>query len=89
MKAVITVIGRDRVGIIAKVSTACAEYGANIVDITQSVLDQYFAMIMIAEIDHLTADFPAFSDALAQLGKENGLEVHCMHEEIFDAMHSI
>ncbi len=89
MKAVITVIGRDRVGIIAKVSAKCAEYGANITDITQSVLDNYFAMIMITEIDNMNADFPAFSDAMTALGKENGLEVHCMHEDIFDTMHSI
>lgn len=57
MKAVITVIGRDQVGIIAKVSAKCAEYGANITEITQSVLDKYFAMIMVAEIDGLTGDF--------------------------------
>lgn len=89
MKAVITVIGKDQVGIIASVSTKCAEYGANITEITQSVLDKYFAMIMIADIDNLTADFSAFTDALSILGKESGLEIRCMHEDIFDAMHKI
>ena len=89
MKAVITVIGKDQVGIIASVSTKCAEYGANITEITQSVLDQYFAMIMIADIDGLKADFAAFSDALSELGKNTGLEIRCMHEDIFDAMHKI
>lgn len=89
MKAVITVIGRDQVGIIAAVSAKCAEFGANILEITQSVLDKYFAMIMIANIDALQVDFAAFADALAALGKESGLEIRCMHEDIFDSMHTI
>lgn len=89
MKAVITVIGKDQVGIIASVSAKCAEYGANITEITQSVLDKYFAMIMIADIDGLDGDFAAFADALGDLGKQTGLEIRCMHEDIFDAMHKI
>lgn len=89
MKAVITVIGKDQVGIIATVSAKCAEYGANITEITQSVLDKYFAMIMIAEIDSISTDFAAFSDALALLGKDTGLEIRCMHEDIFNTMHKI
>ena len=89
MKAVITVIGKDQVGIIATVSTKCAEYGANITEITQSVLDQYFAMIMIADIDGLKVDFVTFADELEALGKNSGLEIRCMHEDIFDAMHKI
>lgn len=89
MKAVITVIGRDRVGIIAAVSAKCAEYGANITEITQSVLDQYFAMIMLVEIDDLRGHFSDFSDTLAALGKEKGLEIMCMHEDIFNTMHKI
>lgn len=89
MKAVITVIGKDQVGIIASVSAKCAEFGANITDITQSVLGEYFAMIMIAEIGGIASDFAAFSDALALLGKDKGLDVRCMHQDIFDAMHKI
>ena len=89
MKAVITVIGKDQVGIIAKVSTKCAEFGANITEITQSVLDKYFAMIMIADISALENDFVKFSDALADMGKKDGLEIRCMHEGIFNAMHKI
>lgn len=89
MKAVITVIGRDQVGIIASVSAKCADFGANILEITQSVLDKYFAMIMIAGIDALCVDFADFADALAALGKEKGLEIRCMHEDIFDSMHTI
>lgn len=88
-KAVISVTGKDNVGIIAKVSNNCAEYGANIIDISQTVLDEYFAMIMIVEIDGLNVPFTVFSDRLSELGKENGLEIHLMHEDIFDSMHRI
>lgn len=89
MKAVITVTGKDSVGIIAKVATACAAHGANIVDISQSVLKEYFAMIMLADIDGLNVDFSAFVDALSSLGQENGLDIHTMHEDIFQAMHHV
>lgn len=89
MKAVITVVGRDSVGIIAKVSAVCSEYHANIVDISQSVLSEYFAMIMVVDIDGLTVPFTSFVDVLSQLGKENGLDVRTMHEDVFDSMHRI
>ena len=89
MKAVITVTGKDSVGIIAKVATACAENGANIVDISQSVLSDYFAMIMLADIDSLTVEFSEFVDKLNALGKENHLDIHTMHEDIFNTMHHI
>ena len=86
MKAVITVTGKDSVGIIAKVATACAEFGANIVDISQSVLSDYFSMIMLADIDSLTVEFSEFVDKLAELGKDCGLDIHAMHEDIFNTM---
>ncbi len=89
MKAVITVTGKDSVGIIAKVATSCADYGANIVDISQSVLNDYFAMIMLADIDALSVEFSEFVDKLDALGKENGLDIHAMHEDIFNTMHHI
>ena len=89
MKAVISVTGKDGVGIVAKVSTSCAEYGANIIDISQTVLDGYFAMILIAEVSGLQLPFGDFVDLLAKLGKENGLQIHTMHEDIFSAMHKI
>ncbi len=89
MKAVITVTGKDSVGIIAKVATECAACDANIVDISQSVLQDYFAMIMLADIDHLNIDFSDFVDRLASLGREKGLSIHAMHEDIFNTMHHI
>ena len=63
MKAVITVTGKDKVGIIAMASAECAKYGVNIVDISQTVLDEYFAMIMLVELSGLTVDFTAFADS--------------------------
>ncbi|MBQ7660560.1 MAG: ACT domain-containing protein [Clostridia bacterium] len=89
MKAVITVIGKDQVGIIADVSAACARFSVNILEITQSVLDAYFAMIMIAEIKDLSCSFSDFADTLSALGKEKNLEIRCMHEDIFSSMHTI
>ena len=89
MKAVITVVGKDSVGIIAKVSAVCSEHHANIVDISQSVLSEYFAMIMVVDIDALDVPFTSFVDVLSQLGKNNGLDVRTMHEDVFDSMHRI
>lgn len=89
MKAVITVTGKDTVGIIAGVSAVCAENGANIVDITQSVLGEYFAMIMLVEIASLKIPFASFADTLASLGKSRALEIHTMHEDIFNTMHHV
>ena len=89
MKAVITVTGKDSVGIIAKVATECSLCKANIIDISQSVLSEYFAMIMLVDIKELTIDFSDFSDKLAELGRASGLDVHVMHEDIFNSMHNI
>ena len=90
MKAVITVIGRDKVGIIATVSAACTGYGVNIVDISQTVLDGYFAMIMLVELGGMKeGTFVEFSAALKKIGEENGVDVRAMHEDIFNSMHRI
>ena len=89
MKAVITVTGKDSVGIIANVANECAKYDANIVDISQSVLSEYFAMIMLADIDKLSVPLSDFVDAMACVGKDKGLSVQVMHEDIFNTMHHI
>jgi len=89
MKAVITVTGKDTVGIIADVATVCAKHNANILDITQSVLSEYFAMIMLADIDTLNIGFSEFVDVLEKLGEGKGLVIHAMHEDIFNTMHHI
>lgn len=89
MKAVITVTGKDNMGIIAKVSTLCTEYNANIVDISQTVMQEYFAMIMLIDLSKVDATFGSFSDALNDLADRNGLKIHAMHEDVFNSMHRI
>ena len=68
MKAVVTVVGRDAVGILAKVSAVCAEHNANILDVSQSVLSEMFSMVMVLEISDLTKDFSDLQDDLNALG---------------------
>ena len=89
MKAVITVIGKDAVGILAKVSTICAENNANVIEVTQSVLQDMFAMIMLVDITKMTDDFVVLQDKLTALGDSLGLKIHTMHEDIFNSMHRI
>ena len=88
MRAVITVIGKDTVGILAKISAACAEHNINVSEVTQSILHM-FVMIMMVDISKSDIPFTQFSDALDALGKEMGLSVHAMHEDIFNSMHRI
>ena len=87
MRAVVTVIGKDMVGILAKVATACAEMNANVLEVTQSVLQEYFAMVMLIDISDINADF---SELTASLEKSvEGMKIHVMHEDIFNSMHRI
>lgn len=87
MKAVITVIGKDMVGILAKVSTACAEANANVAEVTQSVLDEYFAMIMLVDIDKLNMSLEELGNSIETAVP--AMTVHVMHEDIFNSMHRI
>ena len=89
MKAVVSVVGKDSVGILAAVASKCAEYKANIDDVNQTIIDDYFTMFMIINIDCLTIEFNTFVDKITELGKEKNLEIHCMHEDIFNLMHRI
>ncbi len=89
MKAVISVVGKDAYGIIAKVSSACAAERVNILDISQTVLQDYFSMIMLVDISDISVPFTDFVDSMSNIGVENGLEIHTMHEDIFNAMHRI
>ena len=88
MKAVVTVTAKDAKGIIAKVSTRVSEFGANIIDISQTVVGEYFAMIMLIEFDE-GHDFGAFIDSMNVLGTQSELVIHVMHEDIFNSMHRI
>ncbi len=89
MHAVITVIGKDAVGILAKVSAICAEKNANVIEVTQNVMHDMFAMIMLVDISTLSVDFSELSRLLTALGDQLGLSIHVMHEDIFDSMHRI
>lgn len=88
-KTVISVIGKDTVGITAKVSAECAKFNVNIVDITQSVLQDMFVMVMLTDISALNCNFKDFSEEMSNLGKELNLEIRVMHEDIFNSMHRI
>lgn len=89
MNAIITVVGKDGKGIIAAVSAKCAEVGANIVEISQSVLKEYFAMIMLIDISELDMPFTDFVDDMKKLGEGRDLDIRTMHEDIFNSMHKI
>jgi len=89
MRAVITVVGKDRTGIIAKISDTLYRNGVNIIDISQNVMEEMFAMVMLVNLDGCTVDFTKLADLLEQDGQSLGMKIHTMHEDIFDAMHRI
>jgi len=89
MRAVITVVGKDMVGILAKVSGICADNNVNVIEVTQSILQDMFCMIMMADISKCSVELSKFSDVLSEYGKENGLSIHVMNEDIFNSMHRI
>ncbi|GHU64795.1 UPF0237 protein [Clostridia bacterium] len=87
MVAVVTVIGKDMVGILAKVAGVCAEANANVLEVTQSVLDEYFAMVMLIDISKMDPDITGLTRTLE--AKVPDMKVHVMHEDIFNSMHRI
>jgi len=89
MRAVITVTGRDNLGIIAKVSGECFRHNVNITDVSQSVLQDFFMMSMLADISGSDVPFGRFVDIMSELGRENNLQIYTMHEDIFGSMHKI
>ena len=88
-KTIITVVGKDTVGIIAKVCTYLADSSINILDISQTIVSGYFNMMMIVDMAGTSKDFNAVADDLDALGKEIGVVIKCQREEIFDSMHRI
>jgi ACT domain-containing protein len=89
MNAIVSVVGKNTVGILATVSNECAKYNADIVDVSQTIINEYFTMFMIVNIEKLNVSFIEFVDILTELGKEKNLEIHAMHEDIFNLMHKI
>ena len=86
-KAVVTVVGKDAVGILAKVATQVANVNGNIIEVTQSVMDEFFTMIMLVDVTALTCPVYELEQAIKQVLP--GMEIHVMHENIFNSMHSI
>ena len=89
MNAIVTVIGKDRVGIIAAVCIKLAEMNINVLDISQTIMQGKFTMIMAVDVSEATVSFAEVRDALAELGQEMELTIHIQREEIFNAMHTI
>lgn len=88
-RTIITVVGKDTVGIIAKVCTYLAENSINILDISQTIVQEYFNMMMIVDMGKMTKSFEEVADEIANVGKELGVQVKCQREEIFNMMHRI
>ena len=89
MRAVVTVTGKDKKGIIAKVSAFLAEKGVNVEDISQTILQDYFAMIMLVDISDIKVELSELAKECEQMGRETGMSVRLQHEAIFNAMHNI
>lgn len=88
-KTIITVVGKDTVGIIAKVCTYLADNNVNILDISQTIVQGFFNMMMVADANNSTKEFTDLADGLEKLGEEIGVSIRCQHEDIFNKMHRI
>ncbi|WP_234123095.1 ACT domain-containing protein [Clostridium hydrogenum] len=89
MKAIITVIGKDKVGIIANVSTILSELNVNILDISQTIMQEYFTMIMLADVSGATVSFDEVKQKLDEKGKELGVSIRIQNEGIFNSMNRV
>lgn len=89
MRAVITVLGKDMVGILSKVSNICSEENVNITEVTQSIMQDLFAMIMLVDMSSSKCSCAELSDKMQNMGDGLGLTIHVMHEDIFNTMHKI
>jgi ACT domain-containing protein len=89
MKGIITVLGRDQVGIIAKVCVFLSNQGVNILDISQTIVQGYFNMMMIVDMTNSEIDFGVLAEELEKLGQEIGVMIKLQHEDIFNSMHRI
>lgn len=89
MKAIITVIGKDQIGIIAGTSTVLAECGVNILDISQTIMETYFTMIMLVDLTSVKLKFDKLQEKLSEKGKALGVTITIQHEDIFNSMHNL
>lgn len=89
MRAVLTVTGKDMIGILAEVSGKCSSLNVNVTEVTQSVLQDIFCMIMLVDMKKCTVSLSEFSDIMTGFGREHNLDIHVMHEAVFDSMYHI
>ena len=89
MKAIVTVVGKDRVGIIAAVCVKLAEYNVNVLDISQTVMQNYLTMMMVVDVSGCTVPLAELVGLMEDMGKERGLSIRIQREDIFEAMHRI
>ena len=89
MKAIVTVLGKDKVGIIADVAAEMKENGINICDISQTLMQEYFTMIMLVDLERSEVSFVELQSRLSVRGKELGVEIRIQHQDLFDSMHRI
>lgn len=89
MKAIVTVLGKDKVGIIADVAVIMKEFGVNICDLSQTLMQGYFTMIMLVDLETSTVDFETLRKELAARGMEIGVDIRVQHQDLFDSMHKI
>lgn len=89
MKAIITVMGHDQVGILSTISTVCANYNSNVLEVNQNIINNLFNMIMVINIENMNSSLKEFKEELDNVGKKLGMKIHVMHEDIFNSMHKI
>lgn len=89
MRAIVTVLGSDRVGVVAAISKALADCNINILDIQQGVLQDVFAMVMLVDVSGMTQPFPDVKETLREVGRQIGMDVRIQREDIFEAMNRI
>ena len=88
-RTIITVVGKDTVGIIAKVCTYMADHQINILDISQTIIQGFFNMMMIVDTSKMTIDYVTMTEEITRLGEDTGVQIKCQREHIFDKMHRI
>ena len=89
MKAVVSVIGKDKIGILAMIANECANASINILDVSQTIVDGMFTMTMSVDFSSMSESLHTFSTHMEEMGKEKGLVIRVMHQDIFDSMHKI
>lgn len=89
MRAIVSVIGKDKIGITAEISSTLSRGNVNILDISQTILDEFFTMIMIVDLEKMNLSFQELAEKLEKTGQNIGVSVKIQHQDIFDAMHNI